>query len=136
MAARFPRRVSRLPRFLDEPVAGVRRANDFIRTRKDSGRDGTREEETRGRRAEPSRAGEETRARVRDIAGTHLRSRAVISSTHITRPREQMLTSVEPEAAAVASVPGRCFPALALGENERTDDDDDDDDDGQCVRER
>lgn len=34
---------------------------------------------------------------MRDIADTHLRSRAVISSTHITRPREQMLTSVEPE---------------------------------------
>lgn len=65
------------------------------------------------------RAGEETRARVRDIADTHLRSRAVISSTHITRPREQMLTSVEPEAAA-ASVPGRCFSALALGESGRT----------------
>ncbi|KAL0106340.1 hypothetical protein PUN28_016218 [Cardiocondyla obscurior] len=51
----------------------------------------------RGRGDAPRRAGEETRARVRDIADTHLRSRAVISSTHITRPREQMLTSVEPE---------------------------------------
>lgn len=46
---------------------------------------------------EEERVGEETRARVRDIADTHLRSRAVISSTHITRPREQMLSSVEPE---------------------------------------
>jgi len=61
-------------------------------------RDRERKEGGRGNGgAAPRRAGEETRARVRDIADTHLRSRALISSTHITRPREQMLTSVEPE---------------------------------------
>lgn len=81
-----------------------------------------REGERQGRRAAPHRAGEETRARVRDIADTHLRSRAVISSTHITRPREQMLTSVEPEPL-LPPFPVVASRHLRLG---RTD--------GRCVR--
>lgn len=60
-----------------------------------------------------ARVGEETRARVRDIADTDLRSRGVISSTHITRPREQMLSSVEPE-------PLPPFPVVASTCRERS----------------